>query len=63
MATARKLPSADEVGLSFFEQLSRHGGKQQVRALLEPEKSVDAAPNDDELNLDDLEQLLATQGS
>lgn len=62
MATQRKLPSSDEVGLSFFEQLNRHGGKQRVRELLAPEKPAEEAKGD-ELNMDDLEQLLANQGS
>ncbi len=63
MAAARKLPSSDEVGLKMFEQLLGHSGKARVRELLEPEAPAEEAPKEDELNIDDLEQLLATQGS
>lgn len=60
MAAAKKLPSSDEVGLHYLEQLIRHGGKAKMRALAEPpkEEGAEEESKSGEVDLDDLEQLL-----
>lgn len=55
---AAKLPSSDEVGLQYLEQLIRHGGKAKMRALAEPPDEAPGEAAKDELDLDGLEQLL-----
>lgn len=56
------LPSADELGLAYFEQLLGHGGKQQMRALVGVAEESQEKPNDEEqLDVAELESLLGPQ--
>lgn len=56
----RQLPSADELGVSMFEQLLGHSGKQRMRELIEPEKSEEK-PAEEQLDVTELERLLGPQ--